>query len=347
MALSLLALATAVTIVVSRRIVQARPLPISLLLWWSVILFLLAGTRDPILYLLLAAELGFVTWFFSDAIRRTIASRRLTISRNLLLSLGCLGLATLFARWSAENAKDRWRSPLINLIFNRIVPDSRVYSLWILHYGFPGDAVISQQAGKWVWTAVPGYENIDDWLRRDPSAARLNDWINEKGRDSYQQYLWDDLSWAVSKINKDMTILINSFGERWGGGSGVTRWSQRLTAILYPRISRFHLTIGILLLLSSAAAFFHPPCRVIALAATFFLLNTWPQLFINYHGDASDGLRHVIIAAVIFRLGMVLSVLAIAQSAPPFVVRWMRALKAGMSEALKKRALIRAHPKAQ
>jgi hypothetical protein len=305
-------LTTALTLGLARHLTGGGRAPGPLLAAWFLVVLLFACCRDSAIYLLAVPfGAGLVAAFGRAHDRGDGAPAR---AFALPLVLGGLAIA---AGYASMRSSERWRTPLVNVLLKRVVPDDARYTEWVEQYGLPRNATFEAQAGNYAWNRVPGSVQLRKALDADPALADVERWLQTRGVASYQRYLLLDapLRSALEAregfelgANPRAPIGAPADGEprerSYSKGSGITDWSVALTRGLYASIPAPVAVGGVVLLAALVLALSGTIARPTAVLALLLMLGAFSQAFVTWHGDAAEPERHTLVVGVLFRLAL-------------------------------------------
>ncbi len=304
--LSLMAAATAMTVVLLR----APSFPV--LIAWCVAALAFALVRDSAAYLLLVGVAAIALRLFIGLARR-IDGRGTSL---VFAAAVAVGLIALVSARASMHGGERWRTPLVNVILRRVLPDPELAEIWRDRYGLPRNEVFEAQAGKLAWNRIPGGRQLRHELESDARLAPVDRWLAETGVDAYQRYLLFDepvRAWRDAlegfRIGVNPEPPVAATAEEPGGyaqGASVRQWSLLLSALTYAHVPRPELVclaaafVALVLARSTRAT----RARPLALFAVALFAGAVTQAFVTWHGDAAEVDRHVVVAGVLFRIGI-------------------------------------------
>jgi hypothetical protein len=201
------------------------------------------------------------------------------------------GIAAIFFlhSWTMERS-GRWKFSLANVLFQRVIPDEELRSLFQERYDLPEDDLIMPAANHW---ASEEFENKKVLFDPDGDGA---DWVSRHGLSAYKRFLLTHPRFAISE---------------WYGGwnaynANFYRWTLRpgRRYRLHPILHSFpgHISfLGATLVLVGGVLFLqdNPVLSLTALHA--FIIG-----LVAYHGDAMEVERHLQQAAMTLRFSYLL-----------------------------------------
>jgi hypothetical protein len=303
--LSFMALMIAVVLSFSERLCRGHGsmrwawlLPAVALLW--------SGTRDTTLYSLAPLVLLLVASVLVLQIGKLPAPE----AKNPLLVCALLCAAVFAAQYACHSQAGRWRTPLLNVILKRILPESHHYQEWQSRYGFPRSERLESFAGKKAWHLVKGKQDIFQrvyWstAEEEPDLQAVQRWLMTRGISSYRHWLIDRLPesalepyrWITSTINRKSTLYFEPLeGIRFPPGPEIFYF--KLPNPLPSWLQWAHGLALVLVLVARRGRSF------LAWTAALVLVNAVIQLIVSYHGDAVEVGRHSHAAYLLFRLSL-------------------------------------------
>ncbi len=312
--LSLFAATSALTLRLARSLARPEGRTAPVFFAWALVWFAFAGSRDSAGYLL-AIPLA----FFAARLVRELVLQDGESHAGWLAAAVVVGGMALFASRASMQAGERWRTPLLNVLLQRIVPDPELGRMWRERYGLPDDSVLAAQAGRMAWSRVEGGRQLRKELASDPELADVEDWLARKGVRSYERFLLLDRpleAWRAAlaalepAVNPGAPIAPGDNAKSgYGRGAGVKPWTRALTAFTYARIPA-PAVVGGIALAAALALVIAGRSRGLAATSLALLLGAVTQAFVTWHGDAAEVDRHMLIVGVLFRLGLAVLVLA-------------------------------------
>lgn len=295
---------------------------------WLAAALALALTRDSAAYLL-----PLPLALLALALARSLVARGDgTLDRAACAATLVLGALAPLAGQASMRAGERWRTPLLNVVLRRVLPEEGTRALWHERYGLPENPLLLAQAGELAWNRVPGGQQLRKELERDPALADVRRWLDERGVASYQRYLLLDapgraLSESIEALDRAAhprpPVLLPpadpEAGEARGGyagGAGDRAWTRALTALAYAPIPAPTAAAGLLSALALALAALGLAPRRCAVLVPLCFLAAWIQAFVGWHGDAAEVDRHLVGAGALYRLGLLASALVACSLGP-------------------------------
>ncbi len=177
----------------------------------------------------------------------------------------------------------RWIMPLANVVFQRILPDSRALAFWE-NQGMPVNQALLDLTGQWSCSNNCAFNNSNE--------LRANwDWHVDNGRPVYMRYLITNLYHSISTPIFNVHLIFSDFLKPppWPDyHPPVPEW---LTLILYwngsPWILLATMTMGFILVVRMKER------PGLALFLGIFVL-AYPHWFLVYHGDTMEIPRHAL-----------------------------------------------------
>lgn len=287
---------------------------------WLLVWSAFALARDASAYLLLlpwcgmALALGRSGW--AGGSRGGSSSERPRPPRGWLVAALVLGAAApLFARASMQ-AGQRWHTPLLNVILQRILPDPELAEAWHARYGLPRNELLLGQAGRWAWTRLPDGVQLRRELESNRRLARVEAWLQMHGLRSLERHLLvDEPLWALQGALRGLDLGVDpgppilpptgSAVKSYAPPATLSGWRRALTALVYSPLRAPAVVLALALALAGTAALRSPPSRPLALLTGLLLAGAAEQAFVTWHGDAAEVHRHVVVVGVLARLGLV------------------------------------------
>ncbi len=209
---------------------------------------------------------------------------------------------TINTQLSAAYGLPRWALPVAEVITKRILPNQAYLEFFSAH-GMPVTPDLMAFSGRWA--------NSDNYaiINSDP-LKKFSFWLFRDGRSVYTQFLLSHPFYTLASPLKEIDLLLagnylNSFP--------IPGYSPALPGLIneffYPE-SWFWLYLCIALALTGAHLFAQRKARNRVLWAVFlFFLLSVPNLYLAWHADALDVVRHAAIANVQYHLGLWLMLL--------------------------------------
>ncbi len=204
----------------------------------------------------------------------------------LILAFAVLIIYGITSHFS--DIRNRWAIPLVNVIYNRVLPDKQNLAFFEAK-GMPINSAVFLHEGRWACDPICPYG--------EPAIDSFWKWVSTKGRSVYIQYL---LKSPVRSLVEPFKHLKEIIGIKPGIESVILpnyfwnllyfngiEWVQLI--LLLP--------LGICLILSSI--WMQNPTKMVFIIV-FVLL--YPLMFISYHGDAMEVYRHSILVSILVRL---------------------------------------------
>ena len=283
---------------------------------WSLVCLAFTLARDSNMYVIATLAVVFLLWLGVDLLLKLRQSNQV-ITRDkihvplaicVVVLIGCFVINDVSLRNSV-----RWRTPLLNVILERILPNPDVYAFWKAEYGFPQNADFEQYVGLRAWSALKdGEDPLRARLNTDPELHDIESWLGDKGISSYSRFLVRDY-WRES-VATSIEVLpqyVNNYEKRLTEDLEIASWAKVLDKYVYPEVPRPFSTLLIVTGIVCLAMILFPSSRLLGVAAVFLMLNAWAQMFVTYHGDADGILRHAGLVGIIYRLGILTACLAV------------------------------------
>ncbi|HSU41819.1 MAG TPA: hypothetical protein VLJ38_19705 [Polyangiaceae bacterium] len=222
-------------------------------------------------------------------------------ARRLLRS-GALALALVAVFLSCQantRASGRYAFPLMNVIFERVLPNSRKLAYFRDALSMPVSRALLERRSH-----AASAEHRTAF--HAPELAEFRAWVRERGYSAYQSYLLTHARTTFGEANHYFpTYARADFTRRGRAASVLDEVIVGGPTAAYPRLV---LAItGVLGLLASFSRARH--VRVLGVLSVFCVLATITQTFICYHGDAMETLRHGMMVGTMLRLSAVFAVL--------------------------------------
>ncbi len=272
--------------------------------WAAVVLllaFLLAGTRSTN---------GYLAPFVLIPVAVVVLRR----SRWIAVAVAAGSLAIAGVAYASANVR-QWQVPLGEIIAGRVLqkPSEQAY---FVARGMPVRPSLAQD----IWShRVPLAE-----FETTPSLAYFMPWFEQKGRSVYTDYLLSHPGDALADPIADIPAMISPspsthdlqglpvhFYAAKDYRDGLPSFAAR---VLYPSSARLLLIVAILSLLVLAALATMGLARVGWLIPVLLLASCVPHAVIVWDGDDASIGRHALLLAVLFRLGLLLVLLFIADA---------------------------------
>ncbi len=251
-------------------------------------------TNGYVLFLLAAAVAG-----ASLLIR---AKERFSVARwSLAVVLGSLLLFPIQAAAVAKTAQ-RYDFPLMNVIFQRVLPNEvkRDYFVETLH--MPLSGALLGRARKWA-------SSDKRYAFRAAELSDFRQWLITDGYSGYQKYLLTHLRTTFAEAYPQWTQVMRytngkaaveartalSDAANSVASNSLVVSSPGFSSLIFAAISA--LTICLL----------DYRARVLAIVGLVFVTGSLSQLYICYHGDAMEVVRHGIVSGILLKLGMVVA----------------------------------------
>jgi hypothetical protein len=216
--------------------------------------------------------------------------------------LACVLLTVAIAASSNAHAGKRYRFPLMNVVFQRILPEKEKLDYFSGELGMPVSPALMTRTRKWV--------SSDDWFaRRSPALAEFRAWVVRDGYPGYQRYLLTHLPATVEEAYAHFPRFTAARFHRLPRRPSLDG-SKRLNALLSPSAVVDHPYLWSLAVLSTAGA------SLIVARGRFFagwlvallLSAAWVAAYVAFHGDAMEVDRHGMLVGILFRLAVITTV---------------------------------------
>lgn len=202
----------------------------------------------------------------------------------------CSGIIFLFQNFSANHGK-RWQFPLVNVLSQRILVDPKKTEFFV-ERGMPNNQKVLRYRDQWAST----FDR--DW-------SGFGSWLDTKAKSTYMLFL---LSSPFESLWYPLWRWQDFFTSSPYGYSGIKDpplWQRAFSYVVYPKAYRF---LGLLFLSLMLALLLVQKrkldWRFLVPFALLFL--GYPVLFVAWHGDAMEVVRHSLGVTLQIRLGLVL-----------------------------------------
>jgi hypothetical protein len=267
-----------------------------------------------------AYVLGVLALFVASAAllvaARTERGRRLrSFGCWLLLSTALvLGFTGFVARKNAE-LSERFRFPLINVIFIRVLPSPARRTYFEKELYMPVSRALLGRKNKQV--------SADNWyVQRAPELELFRRWLKREGYRSYQRYL---LAHPRQTLRDALRLVPQHAAQTHFGYTrrGVNPVSSSLDRILIGGFSLLPWAFSALATLAAGLGLYlgDRGLRLLSGFTLFALLCMLTQAYVGFHGDAFEVSRHCLNVGLCFWLGMASGLLVIALLIVRFVER--------------------------
>ena len=220
----------------------------------------------------------------------------------------CIALVAAFAVANAlESRSDRWTFPFYNVVGQRILPHPDRVDFFASR-GMPTSSALAERSGKWA---------SDDGraFYKDVRLGRFREWSADRGMATYMQFL---LAHPFYSLTAPATEIGETFLSRLGWAVHMD-WSSpdEPLAPWLTDVLGWAVVLGYAAAVLSAFAlwrrrrFREAPWLLVPVGMALLSL---PQLWMAWHGDAMEYLRHGLTAVLSFLLGGLLLCAAMADS---------------------------------
>jgi hypothetical protein len=243
---------------------------------WVITTALLIFARDANSYLLI------FLWIFIAALLYRRVWVRIAVPVILLFAIICSSQAT---------AGGRWKWPFVNILGQRVLwrPDRTAF---FVERGMPVNPKVMCFAGRWGWDCHDDLSGFGTWL-------------DGNIRGMYGSYLASHPieSSVTPFLHLDKTLLAAD------GPKGMFYYFHQQPA-WYHWFGRiwFQSPVTLLLLMMGFAAAAWRARRAL-LPSLPLLASVGPMLFFLWHADAHEPMRHAVVPAALFRLGLLFGIL--------------------------------------
>ncbi len=289
LSLSFLALTCAATLGYatgrSRSVASKRPL-----LWLvaAVLSALFAAfSRDTNAFLLLAAA----PFLLLPPLPR---SQRVVVELGVLAA--CFLAIALFSNANVQAGK-RYRVPLMNIIFRRVLPDRHDRKYFERELAMPVNAALLSRRRKWA--------SSDRWFAgRSPDLAAFRAWLVERGYTGYQRYL---VTHPTRTLQKAYAHFPRFASERFRGfarrptlstSKELNDWATKTVMADYPLSA----CIALSAFGAAGAVILRRRHRALGALVVYLALASVSQVYVCFHGDAMELGRHGLLVGVLLRL---------------------------------------------
>jgi len=279
----------------------------STLIFTYLLLLLLASARENWGLLLLVVPGYSLAPLLVPSWRRSMGTH--ILCARVALALLCV--LTFFVNQAAVKNGERWRFPIQNVIFHRILNDPQATTIMTEQFEMPIDNTVRQMKGKnasWKNRMIYDHEEFQGWLM-------------DRGMDSYIAYTIQEHEAQSNFIWKTMKKHIDDlpywYFDKMGKKTAIARWSKDN---LYNNIShRVEMTMLLLIVVSLAiGAGVRSPIGSIALSFSLFAITLPFQTAYIFLGDAIEHGRHYLSVSITLRilsgLLIVITLAALAQA---------------------------------
>ena len=285
-----------------------------------------ARDTNPYIVLLLLPTLAIWVWAMS---RRAAVTRRalLTLTISVVLALAT---ASYTARWTAR-AAPRFDFPLMNVIFNRILPDPVKSDYFVRELGMPMSRALMNYKGR--FASAHGQRAYVE-----PALHPFRVWLFTDGYSAYERYLLFNFGGAFREALAEFPRVAGYIPSREGIHSSTPLTPIADEWLVSDPTARSPLTacvaflvVGLLALVLRSAQ-----SRVLGGLLVFLVLATVSQLFVCVHGDAMELARHAVSVGILLRFALLVCSTLAASGAVWLLVssaRWVRRKLAARADA--------------
>lgn len=286
---------------------------------WFFFVVMWCGTRDTVTYSLITFGLVVVAllWVYISRYKFDGAIWRQPVVLKLLLIGACLGVTVVFTNWLSEQS-GRWKTPVLNTLLLRIMPDPSAYNEWVTVLGMPDSPRLRGFVGKYSWDRADGeYEVRELLLGIRKEGDKLNgfqEWYAFSGLNAMRRYLMRHSCWTIGTAAKAYVNFIPNRAGEYHVDVPKPLVSRIMAWVFYPEIgggvSLAAFTV-VLLTSSILCACRHLwPLLVVSLMLT---LNSFIQFTVAFHGDFAEPNRHTFLASIFIRLALLISAVALIE----------------------------------
>ena len=325
---SLVVLTMACALLFARALTQGRRRAIAWAVATAVVGTANVFARDtnPYIVLLLLPTLAIWVWAMS---RRAAVTRRalLTLTISVVLALAT---ASYTARWTAR-AAPRFDFPLMNVIFNRILPDPVKSDYFVRELGMPMSRALMNYKGR--FASAHGQRAYVE-----PALHPFRVWLFTDGYSAYERYLLFNFGGAFREALAEFPRVAGYIPSREGIHSSTPLTPVADEWLVSGPIARSPLAACVAFLLVGllAVGLRSAPSRVLGGLLVFLVLTTVSQLFICVHGDAMELARHAVSVGILLRFALLVCSTLAASGAVWLLVagaRWLRRKLAARADA--------------
>ncbi len=325
---SLVVLTMACALLFARALTQGRRRAIAWAVATAVVGTANVFARDtnPYIVLLLLPTLAIWVWAMS---RRAAVTRRalLTLTISVVLALAT---ASYTARWTAR-AAPRFDFPLMNVIFNRILPDPVKSDYFVRELGMPMSRALMNYKGR--FASAHGQRAYVE-----PALHPFRVWLFTDGYSAYERYLLFNFGGAFREALAEFPRVAGYIPSREGIHSSTPLTPVADEWLVSGPIARSPLAACVAFLLVGllAVGLRSAPSRVLGGLLVFLVLATMSQLFICVHGDAMELARHAVSVGILLRFALLVCSTLAASGAVWLLVagaRWLRRKLAARADA--------------
>lgn len=231
---------------------------------------------------------------------------------------GYLILAGMFfgffiASGISANKGQRWVSPFLNVLAQRILPNSQMVK-WFEQRGMPVNPALTQMARKWA--------HSENWaFYEDPALQSFRDWLYTRGKSCYYRFLLSDIASLTQVPLRHIEILIAEDLSNYYPKGFRPILKGIIAEVVFPNKHALLLAwlASVLIGLTSVISIYQQ--NPLWLAPLFLILLAYPHVIIVWHGDAMEIPRHALMANIQLRLGVWITLLFAANFVLAFLVK--------------------------
>jgi hypothetical protein len=258
----------------------------------------MARDSNPYILLLLVPAMAFAAYVTrivrDDGSPRGIAS--------VLFVLGWLTLSALGAQWTAR-AAPRFDFPLMNVIFQRVLPDAEKRAFFATELGMPINQQLLSRTRKFA-------SSNHRYAYTEPQLEPFREWVFTRGYASYERYLITHLGQTIAEAYTGFSAVVgyNPVREGRATETGLTQFADQV--LVAGVLKENPLIACVALSLLGIVSLFHkkPSNKALGAILIFLVCTTLTQLYICYHADAMEVTRHSLGVGLALRLGVVLGI---------------------------------------
>jgi hypothetical protein len=256
-----------------------------------------ARDTNSFLVLVLVAALGAQALFLCRkrfGARGRASARVVGMLAGLLFVLCVAGQANL-------RAAHRYQVPLLNLLFQRVLPNQRVLGYFERRLDMPVTPELMRMKRAW-------FRSNDWYAYKEPKLAPFRQWLLSDGYSAYQHYLLAHPLASARAVQKALPTMVgNEFLRHLHSFKNAV--IDGLDAAIVRGIARapgasllVTLVAGALWLVRGRSG----RRRLLGGACLFAAVACVSQAFVTYHGDAMEVSRHAVPAQTLLELGVLL-----------------------------------------
>ncbi|MGE4232568.1 MAG: hypothetical protein AB7F43_04490 [Bacteriovoracia bacterium] len=192
-----------------------------------------------------------------------------------------IGLLLIFIFQNhSSNVGGRWKFPFVNIVGQRILPDP-VAREYFRNHGMPVEK-ISQYSGKWASTFNRDWSGFGDWLDKDAKSVYMKYLLSKPFNSIWQPiYRWQD--------------FLTTSPYRYSGNNEAPMWQRLYSYVVYPKGFRVPLFLLVIILFTSLLIRHRVLFKKHGYAVLFslvLLMTSYASVFVSWHGDAMEVVRH-------------------------------------------------------